>query len=398
MIASPMIQDWVIDTDTHISEPGDLWTTRLPAKWKDLAPRITRDSETGAETWQIGDTDGFLPVGFTATAGWPEPFPSAPKNMDEVPKAAYDATARLEYMDRVGIWAMALYPNVGGFGSQAFLRLKDPALMLACVRAYNDFLIDWIAPDPRRFIPILATPFWDVEASVAEIERCAKLGHKGVLFTGEPQSHDMPILASRHWDPLWAAARACDLPVSFHIGAGTFDDGFTPERIETTGMGRTNGYTAVSLFLDNGKQLTDLLFSGILPRFPELKFLSVESGIGFVPFILEACDYTFEYGKVRKENPEFKLKPSEYFARQVYACYIFEEYAPRELMDSIGVDNILFETDYPHPVSLYDNVREKIDAALGGASSDARRKVLFENAAKLYKIAEPDVAPPVPVG
>jgi predicted TIM-barrel fold metal-dependent hydrolase len=399
MSASPArIQDWVIDSDTHITEPGDLWTSRLPARYKDRAPHIVRDPQTGIDTWRIGDSQAFLPVGFTAVAGWPEPFPAAPRNMDEVPKAAYDASARLEYMDKVGIWAMALYPNVGGFGSQAFLGLKDPELMLACVRAYNDFLIDWISPDPRRFIPILATPFWDVEASVAEIERCAELGHKGVLFTGEPQSHNMPILGSDHWDPLWAAAQACDLPVSFHIGAGTFDDGYTPERIKTMGIGRTNGFTAVSLFLDNGKQLTDLLFSGVLPRFPSLKFLSVESGIGFIPFVLEACDYTFEYGKVRQTNPEFELKPSEYFARQVYGCYIFEEFAPRELMDSIGVDNILFETDYPHPVCLYGHVREKIDAALGDATPEARRKVLFENAAKLYKLDPPDVAPPIPVG
>ncbi len=392
------IQDWVIDADTHITEPGDLWTSRLPARYKDRAPHLVRDPETGIDTWRIGETEGFLPVGFTAMAGWPEQFPASPRNMDEVPKASYDASARLEYMDRVGIWAMALYPNVGGFGSQAFLNLKEPELMLACVRAYNDFLIDWISPDPRRFIPILATPFWDVEASVAEVERCAKLGHKGVLFSGEPQSHGMPILASHHWDPLWAAAQACDLPVSFHIGAGTFDDGFTPERIETTGLGRTNGFAAVSLFLDNGKQLTDLLFSGILPRFPELNFLSVESGIGFIPFVLEACDYTFEYGSVRSAYPEFELKPSEYFARQVHGCYIFEEFAPRELMDAIGVDNILFETDYPHPVCLYGNVREKIDRALGDATPEARRKVLFENAARLYKVEPPDIAPPVPVG
>ncbi len=396
--STPKICDWVIDTDTHITEPGDLWTSRLPAKFKDAAPHIVRDPETGIDTWRIGESDAFLPVGFTAMAGWHEPFPGSPKNMDEVPKGAYDASARLEYMDRVGIWAMALYPNVGGFGSQAFLKLNDPELMLECVRAYNDFLLDWISPDPRRFIPIMATPFWDVEASVAEIERCAKLGHKGVLFTGEPQSHGMPILGSRHWDPLWSAAQACHLPVSFHIGAGTFDDGFTPERIETMGPGRINGFAAVSLFLDNGKQLTDLLFSGVLPRFPELKFVSVEAGIGFIPFILEACDYTFEYGDVRRTDPEFKLKPSEYFARQVYGCYIFEEHAPRELMDVIGVDNIMFETDYPHPVCLYDNVREKIDAALGNAPREAQRKVLFENAAKLYKVDAPDVEPPVPVG
>ncbi|MBW2425850.1 MAG: amidohydrolase [Deltaproteobacteria bacterium] len=395
---APKIQDWVIDTDTHITEPGDLWTSRVAARYRDQVPHIVRNEETGMETWRIGESEGFLPVGFTAVAGWPEPFPSAPKTMAEVPKATYDAGARLEYMDRVGIWAMALYPNVGGFGSQAFLDLKDPELMLECVRAYNDFLIDWIAPDPRRFIPIMATPFWDVEASVQEVERCAKRGHKGILFTGTPQSHGMPVLASSHWTPLWEAAVAHDLPVSFHIGTGTFDDGFTPDRIAEMGAGRTNGYTAVSLFLDNGKQLADLLFSGVLPRHPELKVVSVESGIGFIPFILEACDYTFEYGEVRRENPEFELKPSGYFARQVYGCYIFEEHAPRELIDSIGADNILFETDYPHPVCLYDNVREKIDAALGEATTEVRHKVLWENAAKLYKVDAPDVAPPVPVG
>jgi predicted TIM-barrel fold metal-dependent hydrolase len=398
MGTAPRIQDWVIDVDTHITEPGDLWTSRLPKKYIEKAPRLHRNPETGMETWHIGGKETFLPVGFTAVAGWPEPFPASPKNMDEVPKAAYDANARLEYMDRVGIWAMALYPNVGGFGSQAFLKLDDPEMMLACVQAYNDFLIDWVSPDPRRFIPIMATPFWDVEASVKEIERCAKLGHKGVLFSGEPQSHKMPILASPHWNPIWSAAQASDLSISFHIGAGTFDDGFTPERMKVMGAGAMNGFTAISLFLDNGKQLTDLLFSGVLPRYPDLKFLSVESGIGFIPFILEAADYTFEYGNVRKQQPEFELKPSEYFHRQVYGCYIFEEHAPRDLLDKIGVDNVMFETDYPHPVCLYGNVREKIDAALGDKPPDVRHKVLWENAAKLYKIEKPDVPPPVPVG
>jgi predicted TIM-barrel fold metal-dependent hydrolase len=244
----------------------------------------------------------------------------------------------------------------------------------------------------------MATPFWDVEASVKEIERCAKLGHKGVLFSGEPQSHKMPILASPHWNPIWAAAQASDLSISFHIGAGTFDDGFTPERMQVMGAGAMNGFTAISLFLDNGKQLTDLLFSGVLPRYPDLKFLSVESGIGFIPFILEAADYTFEYGNVRKQQPMFELKPSEYFHRQVYGCYIFEEHAPHDLLGKIGTDNVMFETDYPHPVCLYGNVREKIDAALGDASPEVRHKVLWENAAKLYKIEKPDVPPPVPVG
>ncbi len=387
---SPTICDWVIDTDTHITEPGDLWSSRLPAKFVDRAPRIAMDPAMGLEIWYIDGEPAGLPVGHTAVAGWHEPFPAAPSSMAEVPAAAYDASARLEYMDSIGIWAMALYPNLGGFGNQTFLRLGDAEMMLACVQAYNDFLTEWVAADPRRFIPITAIPFWDVPASVAEIERCAKLGHKGVLFSGEPQSLGQPFLGDHHWDPIWNAAVDADLPVSFHIGSGNFMEGFSPERIEVDGIGATNARIASSLFLENGKQLIDLLVSGVLARHEKLKVVSVESGIGFLPFILESVDYTFKYSQIRKERPEFKMLPSEYFRRQVYGCYFFEELAPDRLLDVIGEDNVLFETDYPHPVCLYGNVRETIDAGLRNQSESVRRKLLFDNAAKLYKIEAPD--------
>ncbi|MEE8166677.1 MAG: amidohydrolase family protein, partial [Myxococcota bacterium] len=150
-----------------------------------------------------------------------------------------------------------------------------------------------------------------------------------------------------------------------------------------------NGMFTTGLFLDNAKQIVDLLFSGVLPRYPDLNFISVESGIGFIPFLLESCDYTFDYGRVRRDRPEFKLLPSEYFNRQVYACYFFEEYAPARLLDKIPADNILFETDYPHPVCLYGNVREKIEAGLGDAKPEHRSKLLFDNAARIYKVDRP---------
>ncbi|MBM4266751.1 MAG: amidohydrolase [Deltaproteobacteria bacterium] len=382
--------DWVIDADTHITEPPDTWSARLPAKFRDRAPRVVHDPKWDFDVWKIGDGAAPVPVGHTAVAGWPEPFPAAPRTFGEVPPAAYDAKARLAYMDSIGVWAMALYPNVGGFGNESFLKLGDQELMLACVRAYNDFLLDWIEPDPRRFIPICATPFWDPKESAREIERCAALGHRGILFTGEPNRFGQPVLGDRFWDPLWSAAQETGLPVSFHIGSGSLTEEFSPERIAAYGIRAVNARTAVSLFLENGKQLAELLLSGVLARFPKLRVVSVESGIGFIPFILEATDYAFEYSRVRDERPEFEMKPSEYFARQVYGCYFFEELAPQRLLDRIGVDNVLFETDYPHPVCLYGNVREKIDAGLAGQSAETRRKLLFENAAKLYGVAAPD--------
>ena len=390
----PKLTDWVIDADAHVTEPVDLWSSRLPAKYRDRAPRVERSAD-GVDVWHIGDHSPMVPLGHTAVAGWKEPFPAGPKNMDEVPAAAVDSKARLAYMDEIGIWAQAIYPNVGGFGNQAFLQLGDSGLMLACVQAYNDFLTEWTSVAPNRLIPIMAIPFWDVPASLKEIERCAAMGHKGILFSGEPQNIGMPYLGDAHWDPLWSAATDVGLPISFHIGSSDFESGFGPERLAAHGIGPMVSYATVSLFLDNGKQLTDLLLCGVLPRFPKLKFISVESGIGFIPFILEAADHTFNYSNVRTERPEFELLPSEYFRRQVYGCYFFEEIAPQLLVDKIGADNILFETDYPHPVCLYGNVREKIDAALGDQTDEIRNKLLFDNAAKLYQV-EPAPSPWVP--
>lgn len=381
--------EWVIDADAHVSEPGDVWSARVPARFRDRAPQLVRDPETGTDLWKIGEGGAFLSVGHTAVAGWPEPFPAAPRNMDEVPLAAHDPGARLDYLDSIGVWAQVMYPNVGGFGNQAFLQLGDPELMLACVQAYNDWLTEWCATDGRRLLAITATPFWDVDATVAEVQRCAALGHRGVLFTGEPQHFDLPYLGDPHWDPLWSAAQEAGLPISFHIGSADFTKAFAPGRIKAHGIGATHVHASVELFLDNGVQILDLLLSGVLARFPDLKFVSVESGIGFLPFVLEAADYAFGQSCMRRERPWYELLPSEYFHRQVYGCWFFEEQAPRRLLDRIGADNVLFETDYPHPICLYGNVREMIEAGLGEVPAGDRRKVLWDNAARLYRVDAP---------
>jgi predicted TIM-barrel fold metal-dependent hydrolase len=384
--------DWFIDADTHITEPGDVWTDRVPARFRDAAPRMVR-TDDGVDVWRFGRTERVVPVGATAIAGWKEPFPSIPKNMDEVPPASYDAAARLAYMDEIGIWAMALYPNIGGFGSESFLGLDDPELMLACVRAYNDWLIDWIEPDPRRFIPVMALPFWDVHACVREIHRARDLGHKAILFTGAPQDFGLPFLGDPHWNPLWRAAQATDLPISLHIGSGDIGDQLSdPKRFAAHGIRASVVTQSMAMLLGNAVQMMDVVMSGILPRNPGLRIVSVESGIGWIPFVKEALDHGFDYTNVRGEKPEFERRPSEYLREQVWACSFFEEYAPREMLDAIGTDRVLFETDYPHPICLYGNVREKIDAAFGAHPPEVQRQVLFSNAAELYRVPAPDRA------
>ena len=385
------VTDWFIDADTHVTEPPDVWTSRLPQKFQDDAPRMIR-TDDGVDVWKFGRAERAIPVGATAVAGWKAPFPSIPKNLDECPPAAYDAKARLEYMDEIGAWAMALYPNVGGFGSESFLGLDDPELMITCVRAYNDWLIEWIEPDPSRFIPVMATPFWDVDAAVKEIHRCREMGHKSILFTAAPQDFGMPIIGDPHWNPIWQAAQDVDLPVSLHIGSGDFTDQLmNPERFKHHGIGPSTVSGSMSILMANAIQLMDFVMSGVLPRNPGLKIASVESGIGWLPFVKEALDHGFEYTNTSTEKPEFTKHPSDYIREQVWACTFFEEFASNNFLDEIGADRVMFETDYPHPICLYGSeVRDKIDAAFGALPEATRKRVLFDNAAELYRVEAPD--------
>jgi predicted TIM-barrel fold metal-dependent hydrolase len=394
-----MIPTAVIDADAHINEPADIWSSRLPAKYADQGPRLVR-KKSGFDAWMMGDRVLTL-VSPGAVAGW-EDFPfSIPKTMEDTLPASYDAEARLRYMDEAAIWAQVLYPNVAGFGSQGFLSSSDEALKLLCVQAYNDFLVEWCSADPDRLLGIMALPFWDVAAAVTEIERCAELGIRGALFTGEPQRFGLPLLGHPHWDDLYAALQANGMPAHFHLGGGETDAVFNQpgqsilaQRNETHGRTGTAAFQMVDLCLKNATQCGDLITSGVLPRFPDLKFVSVESGAGWLPFMLEAADWSYQLasrprGERYSKRSDGELLPSELFARQVFTTYWFEYNAPTYLVDALPIDNIMFETDFPHSSCLYGDIQETIERSLADAPESVRRKFLWENAARLYGIPNP---------
>ncbi len=378
----------IIDADSHITEPADVWTSRVPAKYRDDVPHVVRDGK--AENWVL-QGERLTPVGVTAPAGWPTFPPDYPPTYQDCHPGAYDAKARLDYMDEAGIWAQVLYPNVGGFGSQNFLKLDDDDLKLLCVSAYNDFLLEWSSADTRRLLPVVATPFWDIDATVKEVERCIEAGARGILFTGEPQRYGLPVMGARHWDPLWDLARSARLPIHFHIGnAGSTLEEASPQRYAEHGVAAAQSYTAVSLFMKNGVQCSDLITSGVLNRYPDLKFVSVESGIGWLPFMLEATDYSWlgAFRPGRERTAEDTL-PSELFRQSVFVTYWFESVAPQNFLDVIPIDNVLFETDFPHTTCLFGNIPETIESGLGHVDAEVRDKILWKNAAQLYGIAAP---------
>jgi predicted TIM-barrel fold metal-dependent hydrolase len=176
------------------------------------------------------------------------------------------------------------------------------------------------------------------------------------------------------------------MPISFHVGSGNLAEGLSYKISQLYGIQGMYTKDVTDSCLKNGIQLTDLIMSGVLTRFPGLKFVSVESGIGWIPFVLDCLDYHFKLTDVAKDRPEFTMLPSEYFRRNAFACYWFERTAPRYLLEAVGVENILFETDFPHPTCLFGNIEETIEQGLAGQPEAVRRKILFENAARLYRI------------
>jgi uncharacterized protein len=382
------VQHLIIDADAHVTEPADVWTARVPARFRDEVPQVVKVNNV--DTWMIkGEKIGM--VGTTAPAGWPEFPPEYPPGYDDVHPGSFDSHARLRYMDEAGIWAQVLYPNVGGFGSENFLKLNDDELKLMCVSAYNDFLLEWCSADPNRLLPVIATPFWDIDATIKEIERCAEAGARGILFTGEPQRYKLPIIGNPYWDPMWKIATEAHLPIHFHIGsAGDLKEIGTPERYEHHTPPGSQAFTAVQLFMKNGVQCCDLITSPVLRRFPELKFVSVESGIGWLPFMLEAADYSWlgAFRPGRKPTAE-DILPSDLFKRGVFVTYWFESLAPKHFLDLIPIDNVLFETDFPHTTCLFENIQETIDSGIGHLDDATRNKILWGNAARLYGIQDP---------
>ena len=173
----------VIDVDTHLTEPPDVWTARVSSKWGDAIPHIERVA--GEDMWMSNGHRIGKP-GSSSMAGFNGVLPASPATYADIPAAAYDPKARLALMDHEGIEVQVLYPNVGGFGSAAFRRLGDADMIAECLRAYNDFLTDWASADPARLVPVVATPFWDLDFAVAEIERCVAMGHRAVNFCNQP--------------------------------------------------------------------------------------------------------------------------------------------------------------------------------------------------------------------
>ncbi len=372
----------LISADSHAAFDRDDFTSRMSvSKWGDRIPHVAEYEHDGkrVDGWAIYDNPPRGQV-CNCPAAMGDPFPHWPERWEEVPKMAYDPHERLKALDIDRVDAEVLFPNPPG-GS--YYQHGDVEYELDAVRAYNDILSDWVRVSDR-YLPLAALPFLSSPQTMAgEIQRAVEDGHRGINFPGRTPGA-LPHLTDPHWDPVWDVCQELGMPVHFHgsagINAGRSSkewSGYSPRQAHSASTS-TSAVTPAQI-------MPQLIFSGVTERFPRLKIAFAEAGIGGLNYVVAACDHEWERRHLWTEG--MSTRPSDIVHRQVYVNFWFESEGIK-LRDEIGVANLMWEADYPHVASYYPNSWDAVEKVLVGVPEDDRRKLLYENALRVYQIKE----------
>jgi predicted TIM-barrel fold metal-dependent hydrolase len=361
----------VVDADSHINNPPDAWKT-LPARYRERAPRLV--DMGGYDGWTVEGRppSPLVPLSFAAGKK-PEELGQRRIRFAEQAPGCWDPVARLRDLDLDGIDGQVLYGDGTG-------QAQDPELRTALVRAYNDFLSEFVSVAPERYVGLGIVPMDDPEAAVAEVERARRLGLRG-LFIGLDGA-DFPITAPRY-DRFWAAATAERLPVSIHIGGGA---GMKRSLVHTTDVAPGTLEAFISLApMTVAHTVGLLIFGEVFVRHPDLRVVIAEGGIGWIAYYLERIDSVFEKQRYWAQS-KLTERPSTYFRKHVTVTFE-EDIAGIRTYDLIGADRIMWASDYPHSDTTYPHSREAIARHFGHLPQVDREAMVCDNATTLYGLA-----------
>ena len=356
----------LISADSHINEPPNLYIDHVPAKYKERAPRMEHLPQ--GDAWIIEGVPDPIHFGMNAVAGLPPEQASAWVRWEDIRRGGYDPAARLLEQDQDGVDAEILYPTPRLSGGITFNR-SDPAFQIALIRAYNDWLSEYCAYAPDRLIGIAQIPTVGIDAAIAELERAAKLpAMRGVVIAAYPNG-GYDITAED--DAFWARCQELGWPISLHVGFQT----------ETLGMHKTKLPGDVR-FYDVPNRIIQFIAEGVFERFPRLALELVEVDCGWIPYFREQLDD--RYKRIHHyANLHLEKLPSEYFASNIYYTYITDHYGVKNRHE-IGVDKILWSSDYPHIGADWPNSWKTIEQDFAGVPEDEKRLILAGNAMRLY--------------
>jgi predicted TIM-barrel fold metal-dependent hydrolase len=371
----------LISTDDHVVEHPDVWVDRLPARLRESGPTIVEEVPAGApdgtrpaHIWRF-EGRRYPQIALNAVAGRDRAdFGVEPNRFDEIRPGCYDPQARVADMNVDGVAAQLCFPSFPKFAGTVFLQAEDKELARYSVEAYNDFILDeWCAYAPDRLIPLVILPLWDAGLSAAEVERCAAKGARAISFPENPFPLGLPSFHTNWWDPVLSAAQHAGMPLCLHFGSSgrppaVADDAPFP--------------VSIALYGCNSMYATaDLLFSPVFHRFPQLKVALAEGGIGWVPYMLERIDYTWERHKYYT-GVDLETRPSDLFRRHIWGCFIDDEAGLKNRHD-IGIDRITFESDYPHSDSNWPNSRARAAKLLADVPDHEVYRIVELNARDL---------------
>jgi len=376
----------LFSVDDHLMEPPDTFEGRLPSRLQDRAPRVV-ETEEGHEVWVFEDQPYFQ-VGFMCVAGRPsEDHRFEPSRFEEVRPGCYRIKDRIRDMDIGGIHASVNFPSgVTGFGGTLFSEAKDRELGLACMRAWNDWLYDeWHSPYPDRIVPLGVTFMVDAEEGAKEIRRNAARGFRAVTVPEQPHRLGLPPVFDPHWEPIIRACAETGTVLNLHVGSAGFP--VMPPGAPMMELGAT-------LFEDLALvSCAEWLWSAWPARYPDLKIAMSEGGIGWVAGLIDRLDNIMSRSGYGQGWPDKNASPSEVLRRNFWFCMI-DDPSTICTRHTIGVENILFESDYPHGDGTWPDTQLVMDRILGDLPVEEARMIAHENAAKLYNHPLPDVCLP----
>jgi predicted TIM-barrel fold metal-dependent hydrolase len=346
----------LVSVDDHLVEPRHLFEGRLPEALADRAPRVVEvpggEGQLPAESWRYED-QVLTQAGSNAVAGHSrddvEEFLFEPARYDDMRPGCYDIEARIADMDIAGIYATLAFPSfLTGFCGSVFARSKDQELGLACLRAWNDWMFEeWYGAHPDRVIPLGLTWLPDPVIAAAEIRRNAERGFTAVSLPERPQQLGLPSLHSGFWDPVVAACQETDTTICAHVGSsGGFV--FPPEAPQLQLVSTL--FSALSLMA-----CAEWLWSGLALRFPDIKIVMAEGGVGWVPMIFDRLDF------VKERSTHFgkgKPLPTDVLRRNFYFCTLDDPSTLATAVELVGAEHIMIETDYPHLDSTWPDSQE----------------------------------------
>jgi predicted TIM-barrel fold metal-dependent hydrolase len=357
----------VVSVDDHFIEPADAFEGRMPARFVDRRPRVERDGE-GVDWWIFEDERVPL-MGADAIKGW-EPGKGylGPVNFDEMHPGVWNIHDRVKQMDVNGVLASLNFPSAAfGFAGTRFVKMKDRELGLASMRAFNEWILEgWAGPYPDRIIASQVAWLHDPAIAAGEIERNAARGFKAVSFSENPEKLGLPSMHSEHWDPFLAACEETETVVNLHVGSSS--QTFVPSTDSPP-------HVLGALFPVNAMAAAaDWIYAKIPVRFPML---------------IDRFDYMY-----RDEDPRPQFggsTPSELLLRNFWFT-TFSDPTTLALRDTIGVENILFETDYPHTDSSWPETQDLLADQMADLPADEVEAITWRNAIGLYRhVLKPDV-------